>query len=301
MPLLITGSLGIDTVETPHGSVENVLGGTAVYSSLAASFYTPVRMVGVVGEDFPSEFRDLLESRDIDLSGLELRVGSKTFRWKGRYTGDMNEAETVNVDLNVLAEAGPKIPPSFADSRVVFLANTHPDLQRELVSQLASPQTIVCDTMNLWIENERESLIKTLGVVHGVVINDAESRQLTGKANLIRAGEAIMDFGPRFVVIKKGEHGALLITRDGAFPIPAYPARAVKDPTGAGDSFAGGFLGYLNACGGEETDTLRKAAVRGTVAASFAIEDFSLERVKRLTRAEVDRRVDEFLGMISFE
>ena len=301
MSLLITGSLGIDTVETPHGSVENVLGGTAVYSSLAASFYTPVRMVGVVGEDFPVEFKSFLESREIDLSGLELRSGSKTFRWQGRYTGDMSEAETVHVDLNVLAETGPRIPSSFADSRIVFLANTHPDLQRELVSQLASPQTIVCDTMNLWIDNERDSLIKTLGVVHGVVINDAEARQLTDQVNLIHAGVAIMDYGPRFVVIKKGEHGALLLTSDGAFPIPAYPAKNVKDPTGAGDSFAGGFLGYLSASKGDDTETLRRAAVRGTVAASFAIEDFSLERVKRLTRAEVDGRVDEFLSVLNFE
>ncbi len=301
MSLLVTGSIGIDTVESPHGQVESVLGGSAVYFAFAASHYAPVRLVGVVGEDFPAEFRGVLESRDIDLAGLEVRAGSKTFRWTGRYDGDMNEATTVNVDLNVLAEAGPKVPAAFADSSVVFLANTHPALQRELLSQVSAPKTVVCDTMNLWIDNERDALIKTLGAVTGVIINDAESRDLTGKVNLIEAGEAVLELGPKFVIIKKGEHGALLVTSAGPVAIPAYPTKKVVDPTGAGDSFAGGVVGYICAQGNDDPETLKRAMVRGTVAASFTIEDFSLGAVRGLTRTQIDQRVDGFLNMMRFD
>lgn len=302
MSLLVTGSIGIDTVTTPHGHVDDVLGGSAVYFSFAASQYAPVRLVAAVGEDFPSEFRSVLQSRDIDLSGLESRQGSKTFRWQGRFTGDMNEAETVGVDLNVLAEQAPKVPPAFADSTTVFLANTHPTQQREVLTQLSAPTLIVCDSMNLWIENERDSLLETFALVTGVIINDAESRQLSEKVNLIEAGEAILDLGPKFVMIKKGEHGSMLITSDGAFAMPAYPAKVVRDPTGAGDSFAGGVLGYLDSQGSKfDTDSLRRAMVRGTVAASFTIEDFSLGRVNNLSRAEIDQRVDQFVNMLSVE
>lgn len=301
MSLLVTGSIGIDTVSTPHGRVEGVLGGTAVYFSFAATQYVPVRLVGVVGEDFPAEFRRVLESEDIDLAGLEVRPGSSTFRWNGRYQGDMNEAETVTVDLNVLAERGPKVPPAFADSEVVFLATTHPTLQRELLAQLDSPKLVVCDTMNLWIETERASLLETLGLVTGVVLNDAEARQLTGIVNLVEAGEAILELGPRFVIIKKGEHGALLVTRAGVAAVPAFPTKDVRDPTGAGDSFAGGVMGYLTEQGKDDLDTLRRALVRGTVASSFKIEDFSLRRVENLSRSEVDRRVDQFVKMLRLD
>jgi len=301
MALLVTGSIGIDTVTSPHGSVDSVLGGSAVYFSFAAAHYCPVRLVAVVGEDFPTEFRSTLETRGIDLTGLETRAGSKTFRWAGKYVGDMNEAETVGVELNVLAEAGPKVPAGIADSDTVFLANTHPGLQRELLSQVTSPKLTVMDTMNLWIENERDSLIETIGMVTGVIINDAESRQLTGKMNLIEAGEAVLGMGPKFVMIKKGEHGALLVTPEGPVAIPAFPTKRVCDPTGAGDSFAGGTLGYLTAEGKHDPATLARAMVRGTVAASFTIEDFSLGRVKDLARGEIDARVDKFLSMLRFE
>ena len=301
MSLLVTGSLGIDTVTTPHGHVENVLGGCAVYFSFAATHYVPVRLVSVAGEDFPDEFRRILESRNIDLTGLEIRKGSKTFRWTGRFTGDMNEAETVDVQVNVLAERAPTVPPSLRDSSHVFLAVTHPTQQRELLSQIRAPELVVLDTVNLWIANERESLIETLRLVTGVIINDAESRQLTDRVNLIEAGEAILDLGPKFVMIKKGEHGSLLVSRDGAFAIPAYPSKAVRDPTGAGDSFAGGVMGYLTKEGKHDTDALRRAMVRGTVAASFTIEDFSIGRVRDLTRAEVDQRVDAFLNMLRLD
>ncbi len=301
MSLLVTGSIGIDSVSTPAGNVENVLGGSAVYFAFAAVQFAPVRLVGVVGDDFPAEFRQILESREIDLTGLEVRSGSRTFRWTGSYEGDMNEAETVDVSLNVLAEQAPNVPAVFADSKTVFLANTHPTLQRELLAQVNSPSLVVCDTMNLWIENERDSLIETLRLVHGVIINDAESRALTGAMNLIDAGEEILALGPKFVIIKKGEHGALLVTEEGPIAVPAFPTMEIRDPTGAGDSFAGGLLGYLAADGHHDAQTLRRALVRGTVAASFTIEDFSLGRVKTLTRKELDGRIERFLGMLRFD
>ena len=301
MSLLVTGSIAIDTVASPYGRAENVLGGSAVYFSFAASQYVPVRLVGVVGEDFPDAFRRTLAARDIDLRGLEVRKGSKTFRWSGRFEGDMNAAETLEVDLNVLAERGPKVPEVFSDSDTVFLANTHPTLQRDLLAQLRSPKLVVCDTMNHWITTERESLEATLRVVTGVIVNDGEARQLTGRMNLMEAGESILAMGPKFVIIKKGEHGALLLTPDGPAAVPAFPTKNVRDPTGAGDSFAGGVLGYLSAQGRTDFDTLRHALVRGTVAASFAIEDFSVRRVEKLTRAEIDQRVNEFARMLRFD
>ncbi|RME37522.1 MAG: sugar kinase [Planctomycetota bacterium] len=302
MSLLVTGSIGIDTVHTPHGRAENVLGGSAVYFSLAARPYAPVRLVAAVGEDFPAEFRRVLAEREIDLTGLEIRPGSRTFRWHGRFEGDMNEAETVDVELNVLAEQAPAVPPAFADSTTVFLANTHPTRQREVLDRLRHPKLVVCDTMNLWIETERDSLLETLRRVTGVILNDAEARQLTGRTNLIQAGEAILKLGPRFVIIKKGEHGSLLVTEEGAFPMPAFPAREVRDPTGAGDSFAGGVMGYLDARGAAyDPDSLRRAMVRGTVAASFTIEDFSTRRVERLTKDEIERRVETFAAMLRVE
>lgn len=301
MTLLVTGSIGLDTVTSPYGSADAVLGGTAVYFSFAASQYVPVRLVGVVGNDFPDEFRRSLESRPIDLAGLEVRPDSQTFRWTGRYEGDMNVAETVSVDLNVLAERGPKVPSSFADSDTVFLANTHPTLQRELLAQLSGPRLIVLDTMNLWIANERDSLMETFRLVTGVIINDGEARQLTDKTNLIEAGESILGFGPKFAMIKKGEHGAMLVTADRVVAIPAFPTKKVCDPTGAGDSFAGGVLGYLASEGRQDAEALAGAMVRGTVAASFAIEDFSLRRVQSVTRSEIDGRVDSFLNMLRLE
>jgi sugar/nucleoside kinase (ribokinase family) len=301
MSLLVTGSIAIDTVESPFGRAEAVLGGSAVYFSLAASQYVPVRLVGVVGDDFPETFRRVLTAREIDLRGLETRKGSKTFRWSGRFEGAMNEAETVEVDLNVLSEHGPKVPEAFADSRIVFLANTHPTLQRDLLRQVRSPQLSVCDTMNLWITTQRDSLVETLRVVDGVIINDGEARQLTEKMNLIEAGKDILGLGPRFVMIKKGEHGAVLVAHEGALIVPAYPTARVIDPTGAGDTFAGGIMGYLASCGRADFPALRSALVRGTVAASFVIEDFSVRRVEKLSRAELDRRVVEYVEGLRFE
>ncbi len=301
MSLLVTGSIGIDTVITPHGQAQDVLGGSSVYFALAAAQYVPVRFVGAVGEDFPPAFRDQLASRGIDLTGLEVRRGSKTFRWTGKYVGAMAQAETVHLELNVMGEAPPTVPPAFADSDVVFLANTHPTLQRRMLAQVRSPRFVVCDTIDHWINHERASLWETLKVVDGVVINDAEARMLTEVPNLVTAGKAILRLGPGFVVIKKGEHGAMLVTGDGVTAVPAYPTEKVKDHTGAGDSFAGGMMGYLAAAGRFDTSTLRRALLRGTVSASFTIEDFSVRRVMTVTRQEIDARVAELAAMLRIE
>jgi sugar/nucleoside kinase (ribokinase family) len=301
MSLLVTGSIGIDSVITPHGEATDVLGGSAAYFSFAAALFTPVRLVAVVGEDFPAHCRDLLCSDRIDLAGLETRAGSKTFRWTGKYSPDMNERETLDVQLNVLAESAPKVPAVFADGDVVFLANSHPAAQRATLEQIPSRRLSVCDTMDLWIENEPDELRQTLAVVDGVIINDSEARQLTGQGNLVTAGEAVLRMGPQFAVIKKGEHGAMLVTADGVTAIPAFPTKKVVDPTGAGDSFAGGMLGYLDQCGQSDTPALRRALVRGTVAASFTIEEFSLNRLRAVTPDELDHRVEQFVDMLRIE
>jgi cytidine kinase len=301
MSLLVTGSVAVDTIESPYGKAPNVIGGSAVHFSFAASYFSPVRLVAVVGDDFPDEFRKTIQSREIDVTGLETRKGSKTFRWHGRYEGSMNEAETLEVDLNVLDEEAPSVPDSFRDSRTVFLANTHPTLQRKLLESLNGPRLVVCDTMNLWIIEEREALLETLRRVTGVIINDGEAHLLTESYNMIEAGEKILELGPKFVIIKKGANGAVLITREGADAMPAYPTKAVRDPTGAGDSFAGGLLGYLASQDGIDRQTLRRAMARGTVTASFTVEDFSLRRVQNLSRGELDRRVDEYIRMLRIE
>jgi sugar/nucleoside kinase (ribokinase family) len=301
MSLLITGSLGIDTVITPTGTATDVLGGSAVYASFAASPYTQVRMVGVVGEDFPKSCRDLLASRGIDLRGLETRKGSRTFRWTGKYSPDMNDRETVSVELNVLAEAGAKVPPDYTDSEVVFLANTHPTLQRNLAAAVKSPRLTVCDTMDLWINTARDELLATLKIVDGLIINDSEARLLTGKVSMLAAGDMLLEYGPKFAVIKKGEHGSILVTRGGVTVLPAYPTRAVKDPTGAGDAFAGGMLGYMTSQPDINDAALRRSLLHGTVAASFAIEDYSLDKLKTIGRRELDARAAELAKMMRIE
>lgn len=301
MSLLVTGSIGIDTVETPCGRANDALGGSAVYFSLAASLFTPVRMVGVVGDDFEMSLLDRLKAKEVDVSGVERRAGSKTFRWHGRYAGAMNEAETVDVQLNVLAESGAPIPPAFRDSRIVFLANTHPALQRSFAEQVPNAELIVCDTMNLWIENEPEELKKTLKVVHGLVLNEGEARMFTGEANLVTAGRAILKYGPRFVIIKKGEHGSLMVSEDDLFLMAPYPTEKVVDPTGCGDSFAGGTLGYLAALNAPITSqTLRSAMARGSVVGSFVIESFSVEALSQVTASDIEDRLQTMRSMMTF-
>jgi len=300
MSLLVTGSIGIDTVETPHGKRDDVIGGSAVYFSYAASFFTHVRLVGVVGEDCPRSMFDVFKERDVDTGGLEMRKGSKTFRWHGSYVKDMNEAETVEVDLNVLSERAPRIPQNFLDSRYVFLANTHPVLQQEMLGSLKSPRLVVADTMNLWIQTERPELLKLLGKIHGLVLNDGEARLLTEEKNLISAARAVLRMGPKFIVIKKGEHGCLMVSDRGEFVLPAFPAQKVIDPTGAGDSFAGGMMGYLATQGTFSSATLKRALAFGTVVASFTISDFSLAGLQSTDRDRIDDRWHEFKQAMSF-
>lgn len=301
MSLLVTGSIGIDTVKTPHGISENCVGGSAVYFSMAASFFSPVRFVGVVGPDCPFDLAKVFADKQIDLRGLEVRKGSKTFRWQGSYQGQMNEAKTEGVELNVLAEQPPKVPKEFADSTFVFLANTHPALQQKLLEQITKPQFVVADTMNLWIENEYAELQKLLKKVDGLIINDGEARLLARHSNTIIAAEQILDMGPRVVVIKKGEYGSMLMDRDGnSFMLPAYPTTKVKDPTGAGDSFAGAFMGYLANVKTTDIASLKKAAAYGTVVASFTIEDFSLQSLTATTKSDIDKRFDLLRALTSF-
>jgi sugar/nucleoside kinase (ribokinase family) len=301
MSLLVTGSIGIDTVETPHGRVDDALGGSAVYFALGASLFTPVRMVGVVGEDFDLHRLKPLVDRGVDIRGVEVRKGSRTFRWHGEYAGAMNEARTVDVKLNVLAERGAGLLPEFADSRYVFLANTHPALQREFARKLPHAELLVCDTMNLWIENEPDELRRTLAMVHGLVLNEGEARLLTQKANLVAAGREILKLGPRFVIIKKGEHGSLLVSADDLFLMAPYPTEKLVDPTGCGDSFAGGTLGFLAARGRFDAATLRAAMARGSVVASFVLEAFSVESLARVSPADVEQRLAELRRMMWFE
>jgi sugar/nucleoside kinase (ribokinase family) len=300
MSLLVTGSIGIDTVETPFGKRDNVLGGSAVYFSYAASFFTPVRLVGVVGNDAPKDIFNIFHGREVDTSGLEVRNGSKTFRWHGSYVKDLNEAQTIEVDLNVLAEQAPKIPQNFLNSGYVFLANTHPILQQEMVASLKDARLIVADTMNLWIKTERAEVAKLLSRIHGLVLNDGEARLLTEETNLIVAARSILKMGPKFVVIKKGEHGSLLVDQNGIFVLPAYPADKVVDPTGAGDSFAGGMMGYLSTQRSLSTSTIRRAMAFGTIVASHAIADFSLAGLQSTDRDAIDARYDLFKNVISY-
>ena len=301
MSLLVTGSIGIDTVESPSGKVRNALGGSSVYFSQAASFFSPVRLVGVVGDDCPPDFlQPLHDNPRIDMGGLEVRSGSKTFRWHGKYHEDVNVRDTVDVELNVLGERGTEIPEAFRDSRYVFLANTHPQLQLQLLDQLAGPELVVADTMDMWITDEREGLTALMMQIDGLVLNDSEARMLTGKTNVIDAGMAIADLVRTFVVIKKGEHGSLLFVDGKAYPMAGYPSSKVVDPTGAGDSFAGAMMGCLAAKGRVDSQTLRTAIAYGTITAAIELEDFSLRRLLATTREEIDERLEEFRALTGF-
>lgn len=300
MALIVTGSIGIDSVETPAGVAEDVLGGSSVYFAAAASFFAPVRVVGAVGEDFPDHFFDVFREFNIDLRGVEKRLGSKTFRWRGRYHENMNDRDTVKVELNVLAEALPCVPPDYRDSKHIFLANTDPASQMELLSNFPHRRLVVADTMDLWITTQRDLLLEMIARIDGLVLNDREAQQLTGHSNLVRAAEAVVDLGPQFVVIKKGEHGSLLHHRDGQVVLPAYPTAKVIDPTGAGDSFAGGMMGCL-AAGQQDADSLdalKLAMACGTIVASFNVEAFSLNRLRQITRKDIDTRLTQYRQML---
>lgn len=299
MSLIVTGSIGIDTIDGPTGRADEVLGGSAIYFAAAASYFGDVRLVAAVGEDFPEQHLDTFRHFNVDLAGLEKRPGSKTFRWHGKYHEDMNVRDTVAVELNVLAEKLPPVPGGFRDSEFIFLANTHPAAQLALLEQFPKHKLVVADTMDLWIANEKAVLSDLLRKLDGLVLNYEESFQLTGKTNLVRAAEAIHAMGPKFVVIKKGEHGAFLLHKDGMVALPAYAARDVVDPTGAGDTFAGGMMGYLASKGGTaDLSALRRAMAYGTVVASFTIESFSLDRLKQIKRADIDARLKQFCDLV---
>jgi len=299
MSLLVVGSIAFDSIETPKGSVEDALGGSATFFSYAASFFTKPRLVGVVGDDFPAEHRQLLSARDIDTTGLVTQTG-KTFRWKGRYHQDMNTRDTIAVHLNVLNTFDPVLPESFRDSSHVFLANSSPVLQKKVLEQIHRPQLVMADTMDLWIETQHDELMLLLPELDGLLLNDSEARLLSEDDNLVRAGQAIRQMGPKFVIIKKGEHGAVLFSEDGVFAIPAYPTANVIDPTGAGDSFAGGLMGYLDSDQTPPPGRLRRAMVYGSVLASLTVEGFGLDRLTWTKRSEIEERVDQYRTMLAF-
>jgi sugar/nucleoside kinase (ribokinase family) len=301
MSLTVVGSIAFDAVKTPFGERERMLGGSAVHFSLAASFFTDVRVVGPVGDDFGEEEYGVLHGRGIDTGDIERVEGGKTFFWKGHYEYDLNTAHTDDTQLNVFGDFQPKLSDESKQSDVLFLANIQPDLQREVREQCPDARLAGLDSMNLWIDIARDSLVRTIGGVDLVFMNDAELRQLTEEPNLVRAARAVMGMGPRVVIAKQGEYGAALFTGDSFFALPAYPLETVNDPTGAGDSFAGGFLGYLASQDSDDDATLRRAMVYGSTLASFNVEDFGTERVARLTRDDIDKRFEEFRLMTSLE
>ena len=302
MALTVVGSIAFDAVKTPFGERERMLGGAAVHFSLAASFFTEVRPVGPVGDDFGAEQFAVLENRGIVTDDIERVPGGKSFFWRGRYEYDLNVAHTEDTQLGVFAEFEPKLSEQSQAADTLFLANIQPDLQRQVRSQCGAASFSGLDSMNLWIETAKDSLLAAIAEVDCLVVNDAEIRQLTGESNLSRAAAAVMEMGPRAVIAKQGEYGAALFTEAGFFALPGFPLEDVRDPTGAGDSFAGGFFGYLDGSDGELDDaTLRRAMGYGTVLASFNVEEFGTERVSRLERAEIDERFEALRRMTQFE
>jgi len=300
MSVLVVGSIGLDTVETPFGKKEDILGGSAIHASVSASFFTEPYLVGVAGEDFPKTHEDFLKSRKIDLKGLQ-RTKGKTFRWSGYYEYDMNQAHTRDTKLNVLSGFDPKLDNTLKDMPYVFLANLDPEIQLKVISQLKSPKLIAADTMDFWIKSKREVLHEVIRKVDFILMNEGEAREFMETPNIPLAAERLLELGAKAVIIKQGEHGALYFTKEAHFNAPSYPQRIFRDPTGAGDSFAGGFIGYLSRNGDMSEANIRKAVIVGSVMASFNIEDFSLDRMKRLTKKEIIERFREFKYFSEFE
>ena len=300
MSVLVVGSVALDSVETPFGKAELVLGGSGTFFSASASHLTPVQLVGVVGTDYPMADLEPLRARGVDLAGLEQAEGA-SFRWRGRYRHDLNSAETLETHLGVFSHFAPKIPPQFRSAPFVFLANIDPRLQLQVLEQVERPRLVACDTMNFWIESRRPELLELFGKVDIVLLNDGEARQLTELTNLVHAARWILDRGPKVVIIKKGEHGAFMFTRESVFYAPAYPLESIFDPTGAGDSFAGGFIGYLARTGDLSEENMRRAVIYGSAMGSFAVEQFSIGRLLTLTHAEIDQRIAEFRRLVAFD
>jgi len=297
--ITVVGSVAFDSIETPFGKVESVLGGSATHFSAAASFFAPVNLVAVVGNDFPKEHIKFLKSRNIDTEGLEIADGN-TFAWKGFYEYDLNTAHTLETKLNVFQDFEPKLPERYTNSEIVFLANIDPELQLSVLDQIDKPKLVVLDTMNFWIENKKDRLLRTLQEVDIALMNDSEARELAKTFSLLDAARMIMSWGPETVIIKKGEHGVLMFTENTHFAAPAFPLEEIKDPTGAGDSFAGGFLGYLAKTSDFSEQNQRKAVVYGSVMASFSVEDFGLNRARHLKQKEIEDRYAEFEEITGF-
>ena len=302
MSILVVGTLAFDSVQTPMGERRDVLGGSASFLATAASYFGPVFMVGVIGADFPSEHMKFFASRGIDTSGVSVLSG-KTFRWRGRYDENLNVAHTLETQLNVLAQFHPELPPSFRDAEFVVLGNIDPEQQLRVLEQIKRPRLVAGDTMNYWIQEPeyRRKLEQALRKVDVFCINDAETRLLAGEYNLVKAAASVRGMGPKILIVKRGEHGALLFTPTGVFAAPAFPLEVVRDPTGAGDSFAGGMVGYLAKKGATDDRSLRQAVVMGSVLASFAVEDFSLDRFRTLERHEITRRFREYKDLTNFD
>jgi sugar/nucleoside kinase (ribokinase family) len=303
MSLTVVGSIAFDSVSTPFGERERMLGGSAVHFALSASFFTDVHVVGPVGDDFSEEHLELLSLRGVDVADIERVAGGRTFSWRGHYEADLNVAHTDDTQLGVFADFEPKLSEASKRADVLFLGNIQPELQRHVRAQCATTRLAALDSMNFWIETTRDSLLAAVGEVDCVMLNDAEVRMLTEEPNLARAARALMDMGPRIVVAKRGEYGTVLFTSDGFFALPGFVLEDVRDPTGAGDSFAGGFLGYLDMQGTERPSeaALRRAVAYGTVLASFNVEEFGTERVVRLTESEIGERYEQLRAMTRFE
>jgi sugar/nucleoside kinase (ribokinase family) len=299
MSIVVVGSLALDSIKTPFGERSDILGGSATYFSYSASFFTDVKLVGVVGRDFPRQHLDLLKKRGVDLAGLQTADG-ETFRWSGSYEYDMNAAKTLDTKLNVFGTFKPVLPESYRGADCVFLANIDPDLQLEVLTQVRRPKLVAADTMNLWINIKKDKVLELLKRIDVMVLNEGEARQLTGEAGLVKAGRMIQSYGPAHVVIKKGEHGALLFSKKSVYAAPAFPLENVFDPTGAGDTFAGGFVGYINKMKNRlSEDVLHRAVFHGTVMASFTVEDFSLERLKRVKPGDIKSRLSSLVRAVS--
>lgn len=298
--LLVVGSVAFDTVRTPFGEATEVLGGSATYFSTAASFFTDVDLIAVVGEDFPDEYVTFLRSRGIDVSGLERRSG-KTFRWQGEYTYQLNEAHTLDTQLNVLESFRPKIPDHYRTPDMLFLGNIDPELQMDVLNQVERPRIVACDTMNFWIHGKRDALWKVLEKIDVLVINDGEARELGQDFSLVKVAKDVLARGPKYFIIKRGEYGVLMFHEKGVFGAPAFPLELVKDPTGAGDTFAGGFMGHLSSTGDFSDTGLRRAIIFGSVMASFTVEGFSLDRLRHLEYNDIESRFRDFKRLTHFE
>lgn len=302
MSLLVVGSVALDSVVTPFDKIDEALGGSSTYISLSASyFFNPVRLVGVVGSDFPKEYITLLKNHDVDLAGLQVVEGGKTFRWGGKYHYDLNIRDTLFTDLNAFEKFNPIIPEKFRDSKYICLGNIDPILQMRVLDQMKNPRYVVCDTMNYWIESKKSELMKLLKRINVLIINDSEARMLTQEPNLVKSAKIISEFGPETLIIKKGEHGAILFTNDTIFSAPAFPMEIIYDPTGAGDTFAGGFIGYLCKTDNLSAENLRRAVIYGSAMASFCVEKFSTKGLEELSYSQISDRYKEFMKLSWFD